>query len=201
MTERVSNKQILEGFVEEGLIDTIRGWSIVMITDRDYIYGFALTKRGENPVLLGCDFNLDTSYQEFFQFSRRVNVTRDPADVNNYTRAGIGRFTLRVGDFATMESQGDYSIRVSSEGDYGKSRIPASEEIEPEQISYYGNQTITGLSFNNMTSVAYDGYYAIGTLDDTVEMQGMSYDYPFGIMTGSFRARRGVPLQNMYLER
>jgi hypothetical protein len=48
---KISNKEILEGFVDENLIDDIKGWSIVLLTDNNAeIVGTFLTKKNNFPI-------------------------------------------------------------------------------------------------------------------------------------------------------
>jgi len=196
VTERISNKQILEELKEAGVINTIRGWSIVIMTDHSNVNGFYLTKKDELPIPLGCKFKFRTSCEDFEEYDVRVDERKNPPMSERSTRSGIGQFTMRVGNFGTRDSQGDYSIRMSAQG-YGDLSETTSEEIGIQEISYY-NATVTGISFNNLTSIAYQSYDVTALPEgDSIEIidDYNGYDSSFGIMTGGFNAGKGKPIE------
>lgn len=59
ITERISNAAILRIFRDDGVINNIRGWSIVMLTWNGRPYGILLNKRGEAPIFVDDYFNID----------------------------------------------------------------------------------------------------------------------------------------------
>lgn len=64
ITKKVSNKEILEGLVEEGVIADIKGWSIILITgDNAQIVGTYITKKNNLPIDITSFFDASSGHQ------------------------------------------------------------------------------------------------------------------------------------------
>ena len=59
LTKKISNKEILEGLVREGVISTISGWSIVLISGNSAeLIGTFITKNSNTPIDISAYFGI-----------------------------------------------------------------------------------------------------------------------------------------------
>lgn len=64
LTMKISNKEILQGLVEEGVIADIKGWSIIFITnDNAEVVGTYLTKKNNLPINITSYFSASSGPQ------------------------------------------------------------------------------------------------------------------------------------------
>jgi len=194
VTERISNRQLLEALVEDGFIQEIRGWSIVLVTDGPYYSRFYLVKRDHDPVDLGCRLRIGTSCESIQEFAFAFDERRNPSSANSYTRMSLGELRIRIGNFRTSESQGVFSISGASSGNLRMAEAHETayvSEAIPEEDDM-STHTITGVSLTNITSLAQQ-YYYYNSVGGEYQMD-YYYDYEtFGLLTGSMNATRGTP--------
>lgn len=95
--QKITNRNLLEILVDEGVINEITGWSIVAISEDGDIQGFALTKRGRAPVdvsdyfQLGSDPNVSYSFKGFQNYNTEIYT-------ENYSSQALGYLDFRTLD-------------------------------------------------------------------------------------------------------
>ncbi len=95
--QRISNKNLLEIFVDEGVINEIYGWSIVAISEEGDIQGFALTKRGYPSVNVSDYFELGTDPNVSYSFKGYQDFNNETYS-DNYTTQALGYLDFRTLD-------------------------------------------------------------------------------------------------------
>jgi len=111
VTRKFSNKQFLEGLVEDGLISSISGWSLKVIftTDGEFIDLF-IVKKGTNPInvseYIGFDtFDVVEEYSETETEYTNGNFT----DKGTWNERGYSEVFVDVPGFDTMLDGAYYS--------------------------------------------------------------------------------------------
>jgi hypothetical protein len=103
VSERISNKEILEVLVDEGVIPEIRGWSLKVLTNgAGVIDGFYLTKKNHAAINVSAYFEYDIyfSIEAFKERFSENNSGKEKFDYD-FNILGSGYLDIVIGDFYT----------------------------------------------------------------------------------------------------
>lgn len=95
--QRISNRNLLEIFVDEGVINEIKGWSILAISENGNIQGFVLSKKGRTPVDVSDYFQTDTEENVSYSFKGFQNYNTGIYS-DTYTSQALGYMDFRTPD-------------------------------------------------------------------------------------------------------
>ena len=101
-TAKFSNKELLEALVEEGVISSIGGWSLVALTqETGESMGFYLIKNGRAPVSLANYLSINDdaeegSYVEAFKSTYQETAT-SAVETGSYTGKGLVDINITIG--------------------------------------------------------------------------------------------------------
>ena len=150
ITQKISNKELLEFFVEEfvQMGGSIKGWSIALISYNGDIVGTALVKKDAPPIDI-------TSY-----FSAQL----DDLNVNSYqtfgsTESGVNNSIAAVGLFMNGFS---YQSQGAFEGKY---------------IIVDGYEYLTGAKLIGLSGLANDGLFDFGIVTGSAATVGTGKPY------------------------
>jgi hypothetical protein len=161
VTQKISNKQLLEALVEEGVIDSIKGWSIKALTSGSKIAGFFLVKKNHDPVDISEYFDYDVSFV-LEQYKEKLKETDNVEKYeNHYHILATGYFDLLIGDFST---ETNCLVTVSGREYYKGQEV----KVESESAEW-----IKKAAFEKIVGEAYED------------------DEPFGVIEGSVKAGEG----------
>ncbi len=164
ITEKISNKNFLQSFIDEGIINEITGWSIVSLSEEGDIKGFYLKKKGEDSINVS-DF-FDFKYESAnvpYTLKETYSETNTSISISmEYSGRCLGNLNFLVsGDVAELNLYGIFSFtgyeRVT--GTVGQDD-PVTESV----LTSFSLEKGTGeLYLEEMGFVGViDGYYKAG---------------------------------------
>jgi hypothetical protein len=154
--EKISNKQVLEALVEEGVIGEIKGWSIKVLTKGSgKIAGFFLTKKNHDPLDISELFEYDIYFaiEEYKEMFKETGKGEKYENVFNIL--GTGYLDLFIGDFSTDTCS---IVKVSSKESYKE------QEGESESAAFIKNA-----AFVNIVGEAYDDEEPFGVIEGSIK--------------------------------
>ena len=176
LTEKISNKELLQAFLDEDgdvafeMGYTIKGWSIVLITDDDAdIIGTYLVKKGMESIDVTDYFYAEAGptidgYEGKYDLSKDLYTAKDQS-------VGLARLGIEIDDFAT-DLQGVLNVK----SDY--------TDDDEDEFEFITTAAFTDLS----------GYFYVEDEEDddvgfaAVEIDEESVD---GVVTGTINAATG----------
>ena len=161
VSEKISNTEVLEALVEEGVIDEINGWSIKVLTyGAGEIVGIYLTKKNEDPVDVSDYFEYDVFFalQEYKE-KLKENNQGDETYEKTSNILGTGYLDLFIGDFNTDT----FSIV----------KLAARESFKEDGDDIESEAVTKKASFEKIVGEAYED------------------EEPFGVIEGSIKAGEG----------
>lgn len=167
VTQKISNKQLLEALVEEEVIDDIQGWSIKALTyGSGEIAGFFLTKKNHDPIDISEAFEYDVSLA-LEEYKEQLKETgKGEKYENDFKILGTGYLNLVIGDFST-----DTRCIV---------KVSAKEEYKEEGESSQSAAFVKTAAFENIVGEAYEDEEPFGVIEGSVKAgKGKKTDIEF----------------------
>lgn len=139
LTQKISNKEILEGLVNEGVIADIKGWSLILVTNNDAdIVGIYIEKKNNVPIDVTQYFSAG-SESEIESNNGKHNAKKAMTTVTTEKKS-LGGIMFDIDD-VMLEARGLLTRRT----DFSK-----DEELEVEE------EFVKDAKFSDMTGVFSD---------------------------------------------
>ncbi|MFZ9936137.1 MAG: hypothetical protein ACO3JG_03665 [Luteolibacter sp.] len=161
VTEKVSNRQILEALREEGVIDDIKGWKIKALTSgAGNVVGIFLTKKNEDPIDVSefCDLKIHYVLEAYAERLKENNQGDDDYE-KKFNILGTGSLDISIGDFRTDTC--------------GIVKLAAKESYKEDGEDFVSMSVTKKASLENIVGEA------------------LEEDEPFGVIEGSMKAGEG----------
>jgi hypothetical protein len=166
LTQKISNKQILEALVDNGLINSIKGWSLILVTDDEAnIVGVFIDKKKNIPIDITQYFNANAG-DDLTEVKGKYNSKKDVMTVDTKNKS-LGSVSINFWDL---------SLNASGILNFNKHSV--AEDTEGENLE---EAFMTTADFSDLT----------GTLNRFVEVGPHGDDAVDGLVTGSIKAAKG----------